>query len=217
MASKNKIKVLLIVMWMGLLCVAAYYFFRNQRSLGDYLPLIQNKLSSYGILAPAIYVLLYCLRPLILFPATLLTTISGTLFGPYHGVLYTIIGENMSANITYLLGRYFGGDLSDKINSKFKIPALLDCKFKENGFSAVLMMRLIYMPFDMVGMFAGMCKIRQIEFALATFIGIIPGVITFVYLGSSFTEPKSIIISAICFVFGILLSRWLKKRQKISN
>jgi len=217
MQTKNKVKVLLIMMWMGVLGIAVFYYWQNRRPLTEYLPLIQNEIFSYGILAPVVYILLYCLRSLVLFPATLLTTISGTLFGPYKGVLYTMIGENISANITYLLGRYFGGDISSVINSKIKAAALVDCKFKENGFSAVLIMRLIYLPFDMVGILAGMCKIRQIEFALATFIGIIPGVITFVYLGSSFTEPKSIIISVVCFVFGILLSRWLKKSQKINE
>jgi uncharacterized membrane protein YdjX (TVP38/TMEM64 family) len=215
MKSGTKIKILIMMIWMGLLSIAVYYYIQNNRSLMDYLPLIQTEISNYGVLAPVFYIILYCLRPLILFPATALTTISGTLFGPYKGVLYTMIGENISANITFLLGRYLGGDLSEFINSKIKTAAFLDCKFKENGFSAVLIMRLIYMPFDLVGMLSGMCKIRQIEFALATFIGIIPGVITFVYLGSSFTEPKSILISVICFILGILLSKWLKKHRKV--
>jgi uncharacterized membrane protein YdjX (TVP38/TMEM64 family) len=215
MKSGTKIKILIMMIWMGLLSIAVYYYIQNNRSLVDYLPLIQTEISSYGILAPVFYIILYCLRPLILFPATALTTISGTLFGPYKGVLYTMIGENISANITFLLGRYLGGDLSEFMNSKLKAAAFLDCKFKENGFSGVLIMRLIYMPFDLVGMLSGMCKIRQIEFALATFIGIIPGIITFVYLGSSFTEPKSILISATCFILGILLSKWLKKHRKV--
>ena len=132
MKNKNKIKVLLIMMWMGILGIAVFYYWQNQRPLMDYLPLIQSEILSYGFLAPVVYILLYCLRPLILFPAPLLTTISGTLFGPYKGVLYTIMGENISANIVYLLGRYFGGDVSSLINSKIKTAALLDCKFKEN-------------------------------------------------------------------------------------
>lgn len=203
----------MILIWAGLFSLVVYYYLQNNRSLMDYLPLIQAELASYGILAPFFYILLYTLRPLILFPATALTTISGTLFGPYKGVLYTIIGENISANITFLLGRYLGGDLSEFMNSKIKVAALMDCKFKENGFSAVLIMRLIYMPFDLVGMLSGMCKIKQIEFALGTFIGIVPGVITFVYLGSSFTEPKSLLISAACFILGVILSKWLKTHR----
>ena len=73
-------------------------------------------------------------------------------------------------------------------------------------------MRLIYIPFDLVGYLAGACDLRQIDFALGTFIGIIPGIITFVLLGSAWTDPRNLIISGIFFVLGLIISRYLKKR-----
>lgn len=212
MDLKKWLKLFLFVTWMGIFGYAFYRYLQDNRPIGDYLPWIQSKIASYGMLAPLVYILFYCLRPLIFFPATLLTAASGALFGPAKGVLYTMIGENLSANLTYILGRYFGGNISEIIKSKLKATTFLDCKFKENGFSSVLIMRLIYLPFDMVGMLAGMCKINQAEFALGTFVGIIPGVITFVYLGSAFTDPRSIIISIIFLVLGLIVARWLKNR-----
>ena len=59
-----------------------------------------------------------------------------------------------------------------------------------------------------------MCNVKQKEFALATFIGILPAIITFVLLGSSFTDIRNIIISIIFLILGIVISKYLKKTQK---
>jgi uncharacterized membrane protein YdjX (TVP38/TMEM64 family) len=121
----------------------------------------------------------YSFRSLILFPASLLTAISGLLFGPWHGILFTIIGENISGNISFVVGRYFGSGLMKHLGSKIKIIRSLECNFRKSGFLTVLTMRLMYMPFDLVGYMSGVCKIRQRDFALGTFIGTIPACIFF--------------------------------------
>ena len=59
---------------------------------------------------PAIYIVVYTLRPVTFFSAVLFTVAGGFLFGPLWGVVYTVIGANPSAIVAYLIGRYFGGD-----------------------------------------------------------------------------------------------------------
>ena len=50
---------------------------------------------------PVLYVALYVLRPLILFPASALTVLGGVVLGPVAGVAYTIIGANLSSAASY--------------------------------------------------------------------------------------------------------------------
>jgi uncharacterized membrane protein YdjX (TVP38/TMEM64 family) len=50
---------------------------------------------------PLIYILAYAVRPLILFPSTLLTLAGGFVFGPLLGVLYTIVASNISSTIAF--------------------------------------------------------------------------------------------------------------------
>ena len=75
-------------------------------------------------------------------------------------------------------------------------------------------MRLIYLPFDLVGYFSGMCNIRQWDFALGTAIGILPGAVSFVLLGSSFTNPRHLIFSLSVFILSLALVRILKNKKQ---
>jgi uncharacterized membrane protein YdjX (TVP38/TMEM64 family) len=156
---------------------------------------------------------MYSFRSLIFFPGSLLAATSGLIFGPLYGILYTLIGENISANVSFLVGRYFGSSLMKHIGSKSKLIPYLECGFRETGFLTVLTMRLIYLPFDLVGYVSGLADIRQRDFALGTLIGTIPGLIVFVLLGSGLTDYRHLILAGIIFVAGWAFSRWLKKRH----
>jgi len=170
---------------------------------------------------PAVYMLLYALRPLILFPATLLTALSGALFGFWWGILFTVLGENASANLAYWIGRFFGKDLrlEDTVIGNW-IEAL-----RKNSFETVLLMRLFYVPFDLTNYGAGIVRARWQEYFFATLIGIMPGLTTFVALGAavdleefqmnglSFNafDPKFLALSIIIFVVSLIFSRMLKR------
>ena len=119
MNNKKKIvKIILFTIWMTVLVSLIIYFIRMGIPLSEYLEQIKTFIEKFGIIAPLAYILVYTIRPLVFFPATLLTTLSGVLFGPAYGIIYTIIGENFSANIGFIAGKYFGKNLMDKITSK---------------------------------------------------------------------------------------------------
>jgi len=48
-------------------------------------------------------------------PATVLTVTGGLLFGPLQGLIFVLIGENLSANLSYIVGKYLGGEIVKKI------------------------------------------------------------------------------------------------------
>ena len=167
---------------------------------------------------------LYAIRPLILFPATIMTALSGALFGFWWGVLYTIIGENLSANFAYSIGRFFGNSLKlgNSLISRWA-KAL-----RKKPFESVLFMRLFYIPFDLTNYGSGILKIKWSAYFTATLIGIMPGLTTFVALGAAIDlemfrkegitfdalDPKYLTLSVVVFVSSIILSRYLKKRSK---
>lgn len=198
--------------WVGGIITFFYYFLKSDLTFIGLQQLIEDFIERWSIMAPLAYILIYVIRPLILFPATLLTALSGALFGPVWGIAYTIVGENLSANVSYIVGRYFGKDIMESLIRRNKVIPILDRRIYENQFMSILILRLIYMPFDMVGFMAGFRNLRQLDFALGTFFGIIPGLVTFVLLGSSFTDPKNLVLTVIAFLVGIAISFVLKKR-----
>lgn len=175
-------------------------------------------MSMYG---PLIYITLYAIRPLIFFPATLLTALSGILFGFWWGVIYTVIGENASANFAYWIGRFFGKDLhlEDSVIGNW-ITSL-----RNNTFEAVLLLRLFYAPFDLTNYGSGIVKANWKQYFFATLIGIMPGLTTFVALGAAVDfeeyktmglsfdvlDPKFLALSGAIFIISLGLSRLLKR------
>ncbi|MBI5080884.1 MAG: TVP38/TMEM64 family protein [Chloroflexi bacterium] len=174
---------------------------------------------------PLLYILLYAIRPLILFPSTPLTLAGGFIFGPVWGVLYTILASNSSAMVAYFVGRYFGQGLLPEGESNNFVQRYAT-RLRQNSFETILIMRFIFMPYDLVNYFAGFLQIRWLPFILATALGSIPGTIAFIGFGASIERfdgaipslnPTTLTASLVIFVISLLLARVFKKREGISK
>jgi uncharacterized membrane protein YdjX (TVP38/TMEM64 family) len=220
MANKKSLKLLLFVAWLIIIAIAVWGYLTLDIPLKQYPEMIRTYLGMFGIWGPILYILIYTIRPVIFFPATLLTAASGVLFGPWLGIAYTIIGENLSANVAFFIGRYFGQDLLERHRSG-KFHSLIS-RMEKDGFMTVLLMRLLYFPFDFTNYLSGTTRIKWSQYAIATFVGIIPGLTTFVLFGAAagaaagVNEGKfgiTLAMSIILFIASIVLSRYLKKRN----
>jgi len=220
--KRNAPKIIAGLFWVALLYTFTNYRISNDLSYQDVLfqllDFIQG--TAWG---PILYILLYAIRPLILFPATLMTALSGAVFGPFYGIIYTVIGENASANLAYWVGRFFGKGwkLEDSIIGNW-VHAL-----RENTFGAVLFMRLAYFPFDLTNYASGVVQAKWRQYFLATIIGIMPGLTVFVLFGASFrnnlaelqekgfnfesVDTNILGISIAIFVASLVLSKVLKR------
>jgi len=185
--------------------------------MGELIARFKEPIQNYGPWTPIIYVLFYSLRSLIFFPASILTAASGLIFGPWLGILLTIIGENISANISFLVGRYFGSGLLQRLASGRKFMPFFERKFRENDFLAVLSMRLMYLPFDLVGYMSGCFGINHKHFALGSFLGTIPALTTFVLLGSSVYHYENLILAMSFLILGLAISKCLSERQRLKD
>ncbi len=220
--QKHGAKVAALLLWGAGL--GGYYLYAalNGLTLADSLNGLANFLTG-SLYGPLFYVLVYALRPLLFFPTTLLTLLGGFLFGPI-GILYIAIGSNSSALIAYGIGRYFGQDLIES-EQEASIIQKYTQRMRQNSFETVLIMRLLFLPFDLVNYAAGFLKIKWQPFILATIIGSIPGTISAVLLGASFgtlgelmagdvqVNPLTLVFSAALIVASIALSRFIKRRE----
>ncbi len=211
------LKLSLFIGWLAIIGTAIYFYYEFEIPLTDYPQIIQDFLIQFGWWGPVLYILIYATRSVVFFPATILTVVSGLIFGAWEGLLYTTIGANLSANFTYLIGRYFGSEIMGKMVKKNKLLTRIDTHARENSFILTLIMRLIFLPFDLVSYACGISKIKQFDFALGTFIGILPGTITFVLLGASFTDPRNLTIAGFFFIIGLVISKYLKKKGSFNK
>jgi len=178
----------------------------------------KEKIDSFGIWGPVIYIILYVLRPLILFPAAVFSASAGAIWG-LKGLIYLLIGANLSAIAEFIIARYFAREAVEKlIKGKF---SGIDKQIEKRGFITVLLIRLIpNVPWDIQNLALGLTKVKLRDYVLATLIGILPGSFALVYFGSSFisviTDPKNfwkIIVAFLIFGAVYYLQQTLRKKQ----
>jgi len=222
--QRNGQKIAALIFWVGL--IAVYQWYANSNDLSP-LQVVQRMLDfmKNGAWGVVIYIVLYAIRPLILFPATLLSMAGGFVFGPFLGVLYTIIASNISSTLAYFVGRFFGEGLLKDDGSDGWVQRYAR-RMRENSFETVMVMRFIFLPYDLVSYLAGLLKIHYWAFILATALGSIPGTIAIVGFGASIEtfdgslpkiNPVTLGFSVAILLVSILLSRIFKKREAASS
>lgn len=211
------LKRILACLWLFFFLFALIKWQQSSVALTDVPHLLHQNLAKVGLYKAALaYIFIYAIRPLLLFPATLLTIASGLIFGPWLGTLFTVIGENASANFGFSLSRWFARDSITNHSTEFMQH--WDQRLKENGLVAVMTMRLIMLPFDAVNFGCGLTAIRQRDYAIGTFIGILPSLIGFVLLGGIVApgvHSRTLIISLSIFfmVLGFSIAHALKRKE----
>jgi len=172
-----------LLVWVGLLFGYQWYAWRQDVGVLGTVQHLIDAMSS-GLAGPLIYIVFYALRPLILFPASLLTVAAGFVFGPVLGLFFTVLGSNISASVAYLAGRYFGRGFQDSNRTSNTLQGYAE-RLQKNSFESVLILRLIFVPFDAVNYAAGLLHVRYRPFVLATVLGSLPGTTSFVLFGAS--------------------------------
>jgi uncharacterized membrane protein YdjX (TVP38/TMEM64 family) len=173
-----------------------------------------------GLTGMVLYVLAYTVRPLVFFPASLLTVFGGYTYGPWLGTLLDVIGAGTGGLLSFWIARLLGRRGVEKLIGKGKLN-VLDERIATNGFLVVLIVRLIPLfPFDAISYASGLSKIRFKQFAIANYIGIIPGAFVYNNIGSSLRDPFSwqfFLASGLYVLFfavGLVAQQILKNKQK---
>lgn len=154
---------------------------------------VQGLVTEAGVFAPFLFILLYTLRPLILFPASIMTLTSVFVFGLYGGFFVSYVGEMLSACVAFFIGKYFGNSLhiTPKINTT-KVGKY----FTDNPFLSVLMLRIVpVFPFDFVNYASGIMKVPFYPYITASLIGVLPGLLSYVFLGFSLMHTEYLLYS----------------------
>jgi uncharacterized membrane protein YdjX (TVP38/TMEM64 family) len=141
--------------------------------------------ASFGIVAPLVYIAFFTLAPALMLPGLPISMAGATVFGPVWGVVYTIIGATLGACLAFLIARYAARDWVERklVGQRW---SKLDAETAQNGWKAVAFTRLIPLfPFNLLNFAFGLTKISFLQYAVATFIFMLPGTIAFITFSSS--------------------------------
>ncbi len=146
---------------------------------------ILDWVAAQGIWAPVLFVIIYAAAAVAFVPGSLLTVAAGAIFGVVKGTILVSLGSTLAAAIGFLLGRFaLRGWVERKLAHK---PAFksIDQALGVEGWKMVLLLRLSpVFPFTVLNYALGLTRIGFWPAVLASWLGMLPGTILFIYLGS---------------------------------
>lgn len=177
--------------------------------------ILQKRIISYGAVSFILFVVIYTLRPIVFFPASIMTITSVLVFGPIKGFFISYLGELSSATFTYFIGKYFGEELG--ITRKKYIWKIAPY-FRENAFLSVFVLRIVpIFPFDFVNYASGVFKINFKKYIYATFLGVIPGLIVFIFFTYSLLNREFLPWSIASTILLISIGVWMKQTYEVKE
>ena len=138
-----------------------------------------------GAIGPLIFVLLYVLATVLFVPGSVLTLGAGFVFGVVRGSILVSISATLGATCAFLVGRYVARDwVARRIEGNAKFKAIDEAVGRE-GWKIVGLTRLSpVFPFNLLNYAFSLTKVRLRDYVFASWLGMIPGTILYVYVGS---------------------------------
>ena len=142
-------------------------------------------ISDLGPWGPVFFIVLYILATVLFLPGLIPTMAAGLLFGVLQGTLLVSISSISGATLAFLIGRYLARDwVAGKIQGNSKFEAI-DVAVAQEGWKIVGLTRLSpVFPFNLLNYTFGLTQVSLKDYFLASWIGMLPGTLMYVYIGS---------------------------------
>src|SRR5438876_114241 len=141
-----------------------------------------GKLGPWG---PLIFAGIYVVATVLFVPGSVLTLGAGAVFGVALGSVCVSISATLGATAAFLVGRYLARDAIARKIEKHEKFTTIDRAVADEGWKIVLLTRLSpVFPFTLLNYAFGLTRVRLSHYVLASWLGMIPGTLMYVYLGS---------------------------------
>ena len=184
---------------------------------------IRRSVESWGHWAPLFFIVFQALQVVIVpIPGeTSAGLVSGFVFGPWIGFLYTIIGLSLGSLLAYQVGRWLKNPLVNRLvsqESRRRLEALMQ---QQGALAALLIFALPYFPKDFFCIALGMSGMPIKIFLLVMILGRLPNALLFnlkgaylyegEYLSFFFLLGAFLALAGVVFLFRKRLSQLLER------
>lgn len=145
-----------------------------------------------GVFGYLLFILAYAVATVLFFPGSLMTIGAGLAFGLWRGFLVVSAGSTLGAALAFLVARYFirgRVEKAAKDNPKF---SAIDEAIGREGWKMVALLRLSpLLPFNLSNYLYGVTRIGFWPYLGASWVGMLPGTLLYVYLGAAGKQASS--------------------------
>lgn len=151
----------------------------------EYMTAFLDWVRGLGMVGIVIFMLFYILACVLFLPGSILTLGAGFAFGVVTGTIAVSIGSTLGAVAAFIVGRTIARPwVKSKVESSPRFQAI-DEAVAQRGFLIVFLLRLSpIFPFNLLNYSLGLTNVSLSRYALASWIGMLPGTLMYVYLGS---------------------------------
>ncbi|MDE2290579.1 MAG: TVP38/TMEM64 family protein, partial [Elusimicrobia bacterium] len=132
------------------------------------------------------FVLLYAAAAVAFLPGSVLTLGAGAAFGLWRGFILVSLGSTLGACAAFLVGRFLLRGWVERRLARFPAFAAVAAAVGAEGWKVVLLTRLSpVLPFNLLNYAYGLTPVSLGEYAWASWVGMMPGTMLYVYLGTA--------------------------------
>jgi len=191
----------------GVAALVAIIFAYRLLPLQDWITAFQGWVQGFGMLGWFIFIVVYAVTAFLLVPGSFLTLAAGVIWG-LGGFPIVVAGATLGSAMSFLAARYLFHDrVQQKVKDYPKFRAVNDA-IGEEGWKVVGLLRLSpALPFSLQNWFLGVTPVGFWPSQIATFFGIMPGTLLYVWIGSlggSAASGEASMLKYIVFGVGIL-------------
>ena len=133
-----------------------------------------------------LFIALYLIATVLVIPGTILTLAAGFTFGVPVGAMLVSAGSLAGACAAFVVGRFFVRDWVAGRIATWRTFDALDKAAGQAGFIIVLLTRLSPLfPFNLLNYAFGLTAVRFRDYLFASWIGMAPAIVLYVYIGSA--------------------------------
>ena len=186
---------------------------------------IREFVHSFGAWAPVVFIVAQIMQAIIApIPSEGITIAGGFIFGKWVGIIYSFIGEFIGAALCFMLARWFGRGVVEKIIKKADLEAADNFFETKKGAWAIFIARLTpIISFDVVSYASGLTSMSFGNYMIATTLGMIPRIALLTWLGHKtsgsllwmFLAMFLIVLALIILM--PLLAKYQNKKKKVSK
>ena len=175
--------------WFGLVVVIIIGITAWKFPVAESLMSLIGWIQEQGVVGYGVYIVVYTLGAVLFLPGSILTLGAGFAWGVILGSALVSISSTLGATLAFLVGRYLARDWVRKKIEKNEGFKSIDKAVARQGFKIVFLTRLSpVFPFSFQNYAYGLTGVSLWNYVAASWSGMIPGTIMYVYLGSLITE-----------------------------
>jgi uncharacterized membrane protein YdjX (TVP38/TMEM64 family) len=161
------------------------FFVRQQIPLADWIQSFNQWVSTLGLAGIGVFAAVYALAAVLFLPGSVLTVGAGFVFGVFWGTVAVSIGSTGGAAAAFLIARYVARErIQHKAEGNSRFHAV-DRAVAREGWKIVGLLRLSpAIPYNLSNYLYGLTGVRFWPYLIASWLGMIPGTVMYVYLGA---------------------------------